>query len=212
MGTLLALDHLWRTVSDPIRRRRRLIVVDEAWTLAHQPAGARFLYRLAKSARKHRCGLSVVTQDAADLLASDLGRAVVANAATQILLGQAPQALEQLTDAFALTEGEGQRLLAAPVGEGLLAGPEGQRAWFAALASPAEHPLLTTNPAPGPGGGGAAMVSHPKQPPPRGPGGSGASWWERFLADPGAAWPSWPTRPELLGRAGGFGWPSWPSR
>jgi hypothetical protein len=153
VGTLLALDHLWRTVSDPIRRRRRLVVVDEAWTLAQQPAGARFLYRLAKSARKHACGLSVVTQDAADLLASDLGRAVVANAATQILLGQAPQALEQLTDAFALTEGEGQRLLAAPVGEGLLAGPEGQRAWFAALASPAEHPLLTTNPAPAQGVG-----------------------------------------------------------
>ena len=144
MATLLALDHLWRTVSDPIRRRRRLVVVEEAWTLAQQPAGARFLYRLAKSARKHACGLSVVTQDAADLLASDLGRAVVANAATQILLGQAPQALEQLTDAFALTEGEGQRLLA---------GPEGQRAWFAALASPAEHPLLTTNPAPAQGVG-----------------------------------------------------------
>jgi type IV secretory pathway VirB4 component len=146
VGTLLALDALWRTVSDPTSRRRRLVVVDEAWTLAHQPAGARFLYRLAKSARKHRCGLSVVTQDAADLLASDLGQAVVANAATQILLGQAPQAIDQLTGAFALTGGERQRLLAARVGEGLLAGPGGQRAWFAALASPAEHALSTSDP------------------------------------------------------------------
>jgi hypothetical protein len=147
VGTLLALDTLWRTVSDPNRRRRRLVVVDEAWTLAQQPAGARFLYRLAKAARKHWCGLSVVTQDAADLLSTDLGQAVVANAATQVLLGQAPQALDRLTGAFHLTDGECQRLLAAPVGQGLLAGPGGQRAWFAALASPAEHPLLTTDPA-----------------------------------------------------------------
>jgi hypothetical protein len=88
----------------------------------------------------------VVTQDAADLLASDLGQAVVANAATQILLGQAPQAIDQLTGAFALTRGERQRLLAAAVGEGLLAGPGGQRAWFAALASPAEHALITSDP------------------------------------------------------------------
>jgi type IV secretory pathway VirB4 component len=146
VGTLLALDALWRQVTDPRERRRRLVVVDEAWLLAQQPAGARFLYRLAKSARKHWCGLSVVTQDAADLLASDLGQAVVANAATQILLGQAPQAIDQLTAAFGLTEREGQLLLAAPIGEGLLAGPGGQRGWFAVQASAAEHALITTDP------------------------------------------------------------------
>jgi type IV secretory pathway VirB4 component len=147
-GTLLALDTLWRQVADPTNRRRRLVVVDEAWTLAHQPAGARFLYRLAKSARKYHCGHTVVTQDAADLLGTDLGQAVVANAATQILLGQAPQALDQLTNAFGLTDGERQRLLTARIGEGLLAGLGGQRAWFAALASPAERTLITTDPQP----------------------------------------------------------------
>jgi type IV secretory pathway VirB4 component len=146
-GTLLALDALWRQVSDPSRRRRRLVVIDEAWLLASQPAGARFLQRLAKAARKHWCGLSVITQDAADLLASDLGQAVVANAATQVLLGQAPQAIDRLASAFGLTEGECRLLLAARVGEGLLAGPAHQRAAFAALASPAEHVLVTTDPA-----------------------------------------------------------------
>jgi type IV secretory pathway VirB4 component len=146
VGTLLALDTIWRTISDQSSRRRRLVVVDEAWLLAQQPAGARFLYRLAKSARKHHCGLSVITQDAADLLATELGQAVVANAATQVLLGQAPQAIDNLTQAFQLTEGERQRLLATRVGDGLLAGPGGQRTWFAALASPAEHALITTDP------------------------------------------------------------------
>jgi type IV secretory pathway VirB4 component len=147
VGTLLALDALWQRVTDRSRPGRRLVVIDEAWLLAAQPAGARFLARLAKSARKHGCGLSVVTQDAGDLLGSELGQVVVANAASQILLGQAPQAIDRLTAAFGLTEGERQLLLAARVGEGLLAGPGGQRAAFTAVASPAEHPLVTTSPA-----------------------------------------------------------------
>jgi hypothetical protein len=145
-GTLLVLDHLWRQVADPRRRRRRLVVIDEAWLLARDPAGARFLYRLAKSARKHWCGLAVVTQDAADLLASDLGQAVVANAATQLLLGQAPQAIDQLAAAFGLSQGERQFLLAAGVGEGILAAGT-ERVAFRAEASPAEHALVTTDPA-----------------------------------------------------------------
>ena len=146
VGTLLALDTLWRHVTDQQHHRRRLVVVDEAWLLAQQPAGARFLARLAKSARKHWCALTVVTQDAGDLLQSELGQAVVANAATNILLGQAPQAIDRLTSAFGLTEGERQLLLAARVGEGLLAGPGGHRAAFTAIASPEEHALVTTDP------------------------------------------------------------------
>jgi len=147
VGTLLALDTLWRHVTSQQHRRRRVVVVDEAWLLAQQPTGARFLARLAKSARKHWCALTVVTQDAGDLLQSELGQAVVANAATHLLLGQAPQAIDRLTSAFGLTEGERQLLLAARVGEGLLAGPGGQRAAFTAMASPAEHALVTSDPA-----------------------------------------------------------------
>ena len=93
-GTLLTLRAIWRRVSEPATRRRRLVVVDEAWLLMREPEGARFLFRMAKSARKHWCGLTVVTQDAADLLGSPLGQAIVANAATQILLRQAPQAID----------------------------------------------------------------------------------------------------------------------
>ena len=146
-GTLLALDTVWRQVTNPAARRRRLVVVDEAWLLARDPVGARYLYRLAKSARKHWCGLTCVTQDAADLLSTELGQAVVANAATQVLLGQAPQAVAPLARACRLSEGEQQLLLAAQVGEGILAAGSGQRVAFRSLASPAEHALVTTDPA-----------------------------------------------------------------
>ncbi|MGI5206182.1 VirB4 family type IV secretion system protein [Spirillospora sp. CA-108201] len=148
VGVLLALDAIWRKVANPADRRPRLVIVDEAWMLMKETEGARFLYRLAKSARKHWAGLTVVTQDAADLLASDLGRAVVANSATQILLRQAPQAISAVGDAFGLSEGERAFLLSAEQGEGLLCGGNaGDRAAFAAISSPAEHKVITTDPA-----------------------------------------------------------------
>ena len=145
-GTLLAVDNVWRAVTNPAARRRRLVVVDEAWLVMADPAGAGFLHRLAKSARKHWCGLTVVTQDAADLLGTELGQAVVANAATQILLRQAPQAIDAVGDAFALSAGERAFLLAAPVGTGILAAGA-ERTTFHALASRLEHQAVTTDPA-----------------------------------------------------------------
>jgi type IV secretory pathway VirB4 component len=147
VGTLLTLDAVWRRVSDPHNRRPRLIVVDEAWLLMKDPEGAKFLLRMAKAARKHWAGLSVVTQDAADLLGSDVGRAIIANSTTQILLRQAPQAIEAVADAFRLSDGERQLLLSADRGFGLLAADAGAaRVAFQVLASEQEHRLVTSSP------------------------------------------------------------------
>jgi type IV secretory pathway VirB4 component len=145
VGTLLTLDAIWRRITDPQHRKPRLVVVDEGWLLMRQPEGARFLFRMAKASRKHWAGLSVITQDAADVLGSDLGQAVVANAATQILLRQAPQALDQIAEAFNLTDGERQLLASARRGQGLLAAGS-DRVAFDVVASPAEHALATTDP------------------------------------------------------------------
>jgi type IV secretory pathway VirB4 component len=147
VATLLALDAVWRQVSDPAARRRRLVVVDEAWLLMRDPEGARFLFRMAKASRKHWAGLAVVTQDAEDVLASDLGRAVIANAATQVLLRQAPQAISRVAAEYGLSAGEQSLLLSAGRGEGLLACGPSARVSFQALASPAEHLLCTSDPA-----------------------------------------------------------------
>jgi TraG P-loop domain/Helicase HerA, central domain len=146
IGTLLTLDAIWRRVSNPAIRHPRLVVVDEAWLLMKQPAGAQFLFRMAKAARKYWAGLSVATQDTADVLSSDLGTAVVANAATQILLRQAPQAIEEISQAFDLSAGERQFLLTADRGHGLLCAGT-QRVAFQAIASPTEHRLVTSDPA-----------------------------------------------------------------
>lgn len=142
-GTLLALDAVWRQVANSAQRKRRLVVVDEAWLLMRESMGAKFLFRLAKSARKYMCGLAVVTQDAADLLGSELGQAIVANAATQILMRQSSQVIEAIGEAFALSAGERQHLLVCQRGEGLLVAGS-RRVAFQAVASPAEHRVAVT--------------------------------------------------------------------
>ncbi len=145
-GVLLTLDAIWRQVTDPAQRRRRLVVVDEGWLLMRQPEGAAFLFRMAKAARKHWAGLAVITQDAEDVLGSELGRAVVTNAATQILLRQAPQAIGHVGEAFRLSAGERQFLLSAAQGEGLLAAGASDRVAFKTVASDIEHQVATTSP------------------------------------------------------------------
>ncbi|GAD87101.1 MULTISPECIES: PrgI family protein [Nocardia] len=145
IGTLLVLDLTWRRVSNPGQRRPRMITVDEAWLLLREPAGAAFLFRAAKSFRKHWAGLTVATQDCADVLSTDLGRAIISNAATQILLRQAPQAIDEVATAFHLSDGEQQFLLSAARGSGLLA-VGGDRAVFGSLASATENALITTDP------------------------------------------------------------------
>ncbi|MEV4826854.1 DUF87 domain-containing protein [Micromonospora sp. NPDC049257] len=147
VGTLLALDSIWRTVDAPRRpSQRRLVVVDEAWLLMRDGEGARFLFRMSKAARKRNAGLTVVTQDAADVLGTELGQAVVSNAATQVLLRQAPQAIDAVGEAFGLTGGERRLLLSARRGHGLLISGV-NRTSFESISSDAEHALCTTNPA-----------------------------------------------------------------
>ena len=167
VATLLALDTVWRQVSDPAGRRRRLVVVDEAWLLMRNPEGAKFLFRMAKAARKHWAGLAVVTQDAEDVLGSDLGRAVIANAATQVLLRQAPQAIGPIAGRVPpVGRGEG-----AAAGRGTGRGPAGLRA-------------VRPGVVPGPRLPRRAPPVHER---PGRAGRAGSRWLSRALAGPGRA-------------------------
>jgi hypothetical protein len=168
IGTLLALDHIWRTIDTPATTpppgrparprtaRRRLVVVDEAWMMLRDGAAATWLFKMAKAARKRNAGLAVITQDAADVLGTELGQAVIANSATQILMRQARQAIDQVADAFGLTDAERHLLLSARRGEALLVAGS-HRVRFEVVSSAEEHQLAVT----------AAQTPRPQ--PPAGP-------------------------------------------
>jgi type IV secretory pathway VirB4 component len=141
----LVLDRIWAQLarsSDPT-----LVVVDEAWWLMQYPDTARFLFRLAKTARKRNAGLTLVTQDVTDVLESPLGEAIVTNAALQILMKQAPQAMPRLAKLFQLTEPEQSWLLTARQGEGLMLA-QGKRVPFQVMASDEEIRLIQSGESP----------------------------------------------------------------
>jgi len=135
----IVLDHVWRGLGPTAGRK--LVVLDEAWWLMQYPDTARFLFRLAKTARKRRTGLTLITQDVTDVLESPLGEPLITNSALQILMKQAPQAVPRLAELFRLTPAEQSWLINARPGEGLLLAA-GKRVPFEAVASDAEAQLI----------------------------------------------------------------------
>jgi hypothetical protein len=146
VATLLALEHIWRTISDPANLRRRLVVIDEAWLLMASPEAAAFLARLAKAGRKRWAGLTFASQDVGDVIGSPLGLSVLANSATTILLRQAPRNLDQLAGVCHLSAGDAAYLRGASRGRALLCTDTGSVA-FAVVASAAEDRWIRSDPA-----------------------------------------------------------------
>lgn len=139
----IVLNFIWnKTKSD---KRRRILIVDEAWQLMKYEDSANFLFSLAKRARKYNLGITTITQDVEDFMGSRMGRAIVANASMQILLKQSPSAVDVLSDVFKLTSEEKKRLSQFPVGQGLFFAGQ-NHVHIQIAASPTETGLITTNP------------------------------------------------------------------
>jgi hypothetical protein len=133
------LDRIWRDLAHT--KAPTLVVVDEAWWLMRRADTAAFLHRMVKTARKRHAGLTLVTQDVQDVLASPDGEALIQNSALQILMKQAPQALPRIAELFRLTRAEQSWLLGAERGEGLLIA-QGRRVPFQVIASEEEARLI----------------------------------------------------------------------
>jgi len=139
----IILNYIWNRVRSSLKRR--LLIIDEAWSLVQYEDSARFLYGLVKRARKYYLGITTITQDVTDFINSDYGRPIITNSSVQLLLKQAPSSVEGLTKIFNLTEGERYLLLNSTVGQGLFfAGLK--HVAIQIIASYAEDRVITTNP------------------------------------------------------------------
>ena len=136
----LILDYIWTRVKQNLKRR--LLIVDEAWYLMKYPDSANFLFSIAKRARKYLLGLTTITQDVEDFLATDQGKAIVTNSSLQLLMKQSSAAIEKVTKTFHLSQGESRFLLSADIGEGLFFAGQNHVA-IRVVASPDEHQILT---------------------------------------------------------------------
>ncbi len=143
LAMYLMLDFIWTKIRK--ERKRRLLIVDEAWYMMQSEDSAKFMYSIAKRARKYYLGLSTITQDVADFLNNDMGKAIISNSSIQMLMMQSPTAVEKLQQVFNLSDGEKNFLLSCDQGQGLFfAGSN--HVGIQVLSSVSEHELITSDP------------------------------------------------------------------
>lgn len=143
LASYVILNYIWNTVRGKLKRR--LLVIDEAWIMMQHEDSAKFLYGLAKRARKYYLGVTTITQDVEDFVTSPFGKPIITNSSIQLLLKQSPAAIEYLQKIFNLTDGEKYLLLNSAVGQGLFFAGNKHVA-IQIIASYGEDKIITTNP------------------------------------------------------------------
>lgn len=125
---------------------KRLLVIDEGWMLLEHEESARFVSGLVRRARKYYLGVSIISQQANDFLHSEYGRAIASQSSLRILMKQDTTTIKGVVSEFNLSEYEESFLLTCGRGDALIIADQNHVA-VRVIASPKEHPLITTNPA-----------------------------------------------------------------
>ena len=136
------LNYIWTSVRST--KKKRLLVIDEAWIMMQQDVSAVFLYQLVKRARKYGLGVTTISQDVEDFITSTYGKPIISNSAMQLLLKQSTASIKALERVFGLSEAEKQKLVSSNIGEGLIFAGN-QHVAVKILSSPDEHNFITTD-------------------------------------------------------------------
>ncbi|MFA6132281.1 MAG: DUF87 domain-containing protein [Patescibacteria group bacterium] len=143
MAIYTIINYIWNTVRS--ERKKRILIIDEAWWLMTHEDSAKFVHALVKRCRKYYLGITTITQDVNDFLLSPYGQAIVTNSSMQFLLKQSAASADLIQKTFNLTDGEKYLLLESGVGEGLFFAGQKHVA-MKVVASYTEDQLVTTNP------------------------------------------------------------------
>lgn len=126
-------------------KEKKLLIIDEAWSLLRYGDQARYVFEMVKTARKYGMGMVIITQEVRDLLTSKAGHSVLANTSWKLLLRQEPVVINEIKEKFNISDNEVNHLLTSQQGEGLLFALN-TRMPLKITASPEEHELVTSNP------------------------------------------------------------------
>jgi hypothetical protein len=137
------VNFIWNVVRS--ERKKRILVIDEAWWLMQSEDSAKFIFALVKRCRKYYLGVTTITQDVNDFLLSPYGKAIVTNSSIQLLLKQSPASIDLIQQTFLLTQGEKYLLLESGVGEGIFFAGQ-KHAAIKVVASYTEDQIITTDP------------------------------------------------------------------
>ncbi len=143
MAMFIIMRYIWKAITS--NRKKRILVVDEAWWMMQTEDGASFLFGLVKRARKYWLGVTTITQDVSDFMKSQYGQPIVTNSALKMLLKQSPAVIDAIQKTFNLTEEEKFVLLEGEVGEGIFFAGQKHVA-IKITASYAEDQIITSSP------------------------------------------------------------------
>lgn len=143
MAIYTVINYIWNTVRS--ERKKRILVIDEAWWLMQAEDSAKFIFALVKRCRKYYMGVTTITQDVNDFLTSPYGQAIVTNSSIQLLLKQSPASIDLVAKTFLLTQSEKYLLLESGRGEGIFFAGQ-KHAAIQVVASYAEDQIVTTDP------------------------------------------------------------------
>ena len=138
----LVLDYIYMKMRRSLDRK--LLVIDEAWSLLSRTEDASYILEIVKTCRKFNLGLFLINQEVENMLDSQAGRSVLANTSYTLLLRQKPAMIKSVQNVFHLSEAEKVLLLTARPGEGLLL-MENEHSEINITASKKEHEIITTN-------------------------------------------------------------------
>jgi hypothetical protein len=139
----LILDYVYMKMKET--KERKLLVIDEAWSLLGHAEEASYIFEIVKTCRKFNLGLLLITQDVADLINSKAGYAVLSNSSYSLLLRQKPAIIDSVVKTFNLSIKEKEYLLTATQGKGIII-LDNEHQEIEIIASPKEHEIITTNP------------------------------------------------------------------
>jgi len=139
----IIMRYIWNIVRTKFKKR--ILVIDEAWWLMQSQDGASFLFGLVKRGRKYWLGVTTITQDVADFMRSDYGKAIITNSSLQLLMKQSTADIDFIQKTFNLTEQEKYLLIEAAVGEGLFFAGK-KHVYLSVVGSQTENEIITTNP------------------------------------------------------------------
>src|SRR3989338_1604030 len=138
----LVLDYIYTRMKKDLDRK--LLVLDEAWSLLARAEEEGYIFEIVKTCRKFNLGLLMITQDVSDLVNSKAGHAALANSSYTFLLRQKPAVIDNVSKVFHLSPNENNFLLTCNVGHGLLI-LDNEHQELEIKASEEEHKLITTN-------------------------------------------------------------------
>jgi len=139
----LVLDYIYQKMQSSLEKM--FVCCDEFSLLLKNAEKDGFLFRIVKTGRKFNLALLLITQNVDELLANDVGKALLNNSEYTFLFRQKPSIIDKVQKTFLLSTSERERLLSSSAGEGILIIGD-EHTEITVIASPEEHKVITTNP------------------------------------------------------------------